>query len=78
MRLTKMILKKLLLEQRSKQTTIIIYIYFVLLWFNTLKPTALNSIYLINFIWVQYPPPHHPTIKIVRIISINIVVYIPN
>lgn len=56
MRLTKMILKKLLLEQRSKQTRIIIYIYFVLLWFNTLQSTAFNNIYLINSIWVQDPP----------------------
>lgn len=56
MRLTKLILRKILLEQRSKQPTIIIYIYFVLLWFNTLQLTVSNSIYLINSIWVQDPP----------------------
>lgn len=60
MRLTKLILKDILLEQRSKETTIIIYIYYVLLWLNTL---TFNSIYLINSIWVQDlptpPPPTH-------------------
>lgn len=59
MRLRKLILRKILLEQRSKQT-IIIFVYFVLLWFNTLQSTAFNSIYLINSICVLAPPPPNP------------------